>query len=106
MVRGWQSVVRAQLTCTHHSVLGQLVPHDLFSTTIGTTPLAIEYTDTVAINDFLVSWRETNLGFLHLDNNPDLTLVTTNCDIRTALLDQLRRRCGAPEVLEPTSKGM
>jgi len=84
----------------------QLVPHDLFSTTIGTTPLAFEYTDTVAISDFLVSGRETNLGFLHLDNNPDLTLVTTNCDIRKALIDQFRRRFGAPEALGPTSKGV
>ena len=106
MVRGWQSVVRAQLTYTHHSALGQLVPHDLSSITIGITPLALEHTATVAINDFLVSGRETNLGFLPLDNYPDLTLVSTNCDIRTALLDQLRRRCGAPEVLGPTSKGM
>jgi|SRR5437773_12578186 len=76
------------------------------SITIGITPLALEHTATVAINDFLVSGRETNLGFLPLDNHPDFTLVSTNCDIRTALLDQLRRRCGAPEVLGPTSKGM
>jgi len=45
-------------------------------------------------------------AFLHLDNNPGLTLVTTNCDIRTTRIDQLRRRFGIPEALEPTSKGV
>jgi len=63
---------------------------------IGTTPLARERTYTVAINDFLVSGRETNLGFLHLDGNPNLTLVSTHRDIRKVLIDQLQRHFGAP----------
>jgi len=103
----WLAVGRESTTDLHAPFgAGAAYPHDLFSTIIETTLLALEYTDTVAINDFLLSGRETNLGFLYLDNNPDLTLVTTNCDVRTALMDQLRRRFGAPEALGPTSKGV
>jgi len=63
---------------------------------VGTTPIARERTYTVAINDFLVSGRETNVGFLHLDGNPALTLVATHRDMGQVLIDQLRRHFGPP----------
>jgi 5'-nucleotidase len=50
----------------------------------------------LAVNDFLVSGRETGLDFFDAEANPAMALVATHRDVRMALIDALRRRYGQP----------
>lgn len=54
-------------------------------------PLVLNATYHVAINDFLVSGKEQNLGFLAL-GVPGIELVKTGGDLRFAVIEELRRR--------------
>jgi len=56
---------------------------------MGSTPLDPEKTYRVAINDFLLTGNETNLGFLKRDN-PDINVVGEHVDIRTATIARLK----------------
>jgi 5'-nucleotidase/UDP-sugar diphosphatase len=56
-------------------------------------PLDTGQTYTVAINDFLVSGREQNLGYLSQDN-AGLRVVAETVDVRQALIDQLQATYG------------
>lgn len=49
----------------------------------------------VAINDFLLTGKESNLGFLNADDNPELTVMGEHDDLRQALIDQLQITYGA-----------
>ncbi|OKH17791.1 bifunctional metallophosphatase/5'-nucleotidase [[Limnothrix rosea] IAM M-220] len=57
---------------------------------IGDRPLDISQTYRVATVEFLISGKETGLDFLNTDN-PELTLVSEQGDIRFALIDQLTK---------------
>ena len=59
-------------------------------------PLDTEKTYKVAINDFLVSGREQNLGFLKLEES-GIRLVKENEDIRKSLIQQLQMPLGSSE---------
>ncbi|WP_456426266.1 bifunctional metallophosphatase/5'-nucleotidase [Rhodocaloribacter sp.] len=56
-------------------------------------PLRPDRTYTVATSDFLVSGRETGLGFFSLDN-PGITRLRSNGDVRAAVIAELERRFG------------
>lgn len=60
---------------------------------IGGEPLRPDRTYTVATSDFLVSGRETGLGFFSLDN-PGITRLRSNGDVRAAVIAELERRFG------------
>lgn len=57
---------------------------------IGSAPLDPERSYKVAINDFLLTGNETNLGFLKRDN-PEIKVAGEHVDIRTALIAQLKK---------------
>ena len=59
--------------------------------TVDGAPLDPAATYTIAVNDFLVSGRETGLGFFNLETNADLERVGTHGDVRRALIDELVR---------------
>ena len=59
--------------------------------TVGGAALDPAATYTIAVNDFLVSGRETGLDFFSLDTNADLERVGTHGDVRRALIDELVR---------------
>lgn len=61
---------------------------------INEEPLNVERTYQVAINDFLLTGKETNLEFLN-ENNPELTVKGTHGDMREALIKQLQKTYGA-----------
>ena len=54
-------------------------------------PILPGHTYRVAINDFLLSGRETNLDYLTLDH-PSITKIADHGDIRMAAIEELRRR--------------
>ncbi len=56
-------------------------------------PLRSDRTYVVATSDFLVSGRETGLGFFSLDN-PDIGLLASYGDVRAAVIAELKRRFG------------
>ena len=58
--------------------------------TAGGTPIDPARTYLVGVNDFLVSGRESGLGFLDV-SGPDLTEVGRHGDVRRALIDALLR---------------
>ena len=49
---------------------------------------------TIAINDFLLTGNEQNLGWLKRDGNPDITVLGEHQDIRNATIAELKRRFG------------
>jgi 5'-nucleotidase len=57
---------------------------------INDEPLDPERSYMVAINDFLLTGREQNLGFLN-ETNEELQVVGEHADIRQAMIEQLRR---------------
>jgi 5'-nucleotidase len=61
---------------------------------VGVAPLDPARVYRVAVNDFLVSGRETGLDFVNAETNPDVAVVATHRDVRMALIDALRRRYG------------
>ena len=48
----------------------------------------------VGTSDFLVSGRETGLGFFDAASNPEVEAVTEHGDVRRALLSELARVFG------------
>ncbi|WP_457653932.1 bifunctional metallophosphatase/5'-nucleotidase [Rhodocaloribacter sp.] len=56
-------------------------------------PLRSDRAYVVATSDFLVSGRETGLGFFSLDN-PDVGRIASNGDVRAAVIAELKRRFG------------
>jgi 5'-nucleotidase len=63
---------------------------------VGGEPIDPEATYRVAITDFLITGRETGLGYLTPDH-PQLEVVGPRRDVRQVLIDELRRRFGGPE---------
>ncbi|MBT8403165.1 MAG: bifunctional metallophosphatase/5'-nucleotidase [Gemmatimonadetes bacterium] len=59
-------------------------------------PIDPDATYRVAITDFLITGRETGLGYLTPDH-PQLEVVGSHRDVRQALIDALRRRYGGEE---------
>ncbi len=55
----------------------------------------------VAVNDFLMSGRETGLDFLTL-KQPGVKLVSEKRDLRLAVIDQLKAGMTSEKVLMPT----
>jgi 5'-nucleotidase len=49
---------------------------------------------TIAINDFLLTGNEQNLGWLKRDGNPDITVLQEHQDIRNATIAELKRHFG------------
>lgn len=56
-------------------------------------PLRTDRAYVVATSDFLVSGRETGLGFFSLDN-PDIGFLASYGDVRAAVIAELKRRFG------------
>lgn len=63
---------------------------------IGGAPLDDARVYRVAVNDFLVSGRETGLDFFNVEANPAMALVARHRDVRMALIDALQRAYGQP----------
>lgn len=57
---------------------------------VGTKPLDPAQSYRIAINDFLLTGNETNLGFLKRDN-PEIKVVGEHADIRAATIAQLKK---------------
>ncbi|MFN3597086.1 MAG: bifunctional metallophosphatase/5'-nucleotidase [Rubricoccaceae bacterium] len=62
---------------------------------IGGQPLDPDRVYTIATSDFLVSGRETGLGYFNAASNPDVTITGRHGDVRRALILEVVRRYGA-----------
>jgi len=62
---------------------------------VGGRPIDPAQTYRVAINDFLLTGREANLGYLTVDH-PGVTEAGRHGDIRLAVIAELKRRYGGP----------
>jgi len=61
---------------------------------IDSEPIEADRTYRVVTGDFLVSGRETGLGFLNAETNPNVHTAATHGDVRQAVIAQLRRQYG------------
>jgi 5'-nucleotidase len=61
---------------------------------VGGRPLDPARTYRMTTSDFLLTGRETGLGYLNAETNPNVRLVGTHDDVRRAVITELRRRYG------------